>query len=67
MTRFYIRIIIYFLSFILSLYALSALDFNKMIKPNKVSQAQLLYIMLAMVLAYLFGEFLMRFMIYFQV
>ena len=66
MTRFYVRLLIYYISFAISLYGLSALDFNRFLKPNRPRQAQILYLLLAMIMAYLFGEFVMKFMIYFQ-
>lgn len=67
MYRFYLRIFIYFLCFGLSLWGLSALDFNRFLKKNKVAQAQVLYIILGFALAYLMGEFLMAIIYYFQV
>ena len=57
---------IYFISFAISLYGLSAFDFNRFLKPNRPRQAQILYLLLAMIMAYLFGEFVMKFMIYLQ-
>lgn len=45
--------------FALSLWALDALDFNKLLKKNKVVQAQTLYLFLAMALAGLVVSFLL--------
>ena len=59
MTDFYLRLLVYFLCFLLSMYSLSAVDFNRFLKQDKVAQAQLLYFMLACCLAYLMGSFLM--------
>jgi uncharacterized integral membrane protein (TIGR02327 family) len=45
--------------FALSLWALDALDFNKLLKKNKIIQAQTLYLFLAMALAGLVVQFLL--------
>jgi uncharacterized integral membrane protein (TIGR02327 family) len=45
--------------FAVSLWALDALDFNKLLKKNKVVQAQTLYLFLAMALAALVVQFLL--------
>ena len=45
--------------FAVSLWALDALDFNKLLKKNKVMQAQTLYLFLAMALAGLVVQFLL--------
>jgi uncharacterized integral membrane protein (TIGR02327 family) len=47
---------------ILSWYALGALNFEKMLRKDHVVQAQLLYFMMVMALAYLCGSFLLAFM-----
>lgn len=49
----------YFFSFVACLYALSAVDFNKFLKKNRPAQAQALYLILAMALAYLLGRFIL--------
>ncbi len=59
----YVRISIHFISFGLSMMALSALEFNKLLKKHKVWQAQLLYVILAMVLAYGMAQFLINIMV----
>ena len=41
-------------------FALSSLNFEKLIKKNKVVEAQLLYILLAMALGYLVANFIQR-------
>ena len=56
MLDFYIRVIIYFICFLLSFYALSALDFNRFLKQGKIVQGQLLYFVLASCMAYLMGS-----------
>ena len=62
MIDFYLKVGIYFISFILSLFGLNALDFNRFVKQGKVAQAQLLYFVIACALAYLFGSFIMSIM-----
>lgn len=59
MYRFYIRCAVYFVCFVFSLFGLSALDYNRFLKKGKVAQANILYILIAMIMAYLTGEFLM--------
>ncbi|MBQ1476527.1 MAG: DUF1146 domain-containing protein [Erysipelotrichaceae bacterium] len=61
------RVIVYLLSFILSLYGLSALDFNRFLKKNKVTEAQVLYFLLALALAYLVGSLLMSIIYFFNI
>ena len=65
MYNFYIRLAIYFVCFLLSLYGLSAIDFEKIIRKGRVAQTQILYYLLAMGLAYLSGSFLMSLIYYF--
>ena len=48
------------------MFGLSALDFNKLIKKNKVNEARVLYIVLAMIITYLLGSFLMDIIYYFN-
>lgn len=59
MLDFYKKVLIYFLSFVISIYGLNALDFNRFIKKGRVASTYVLYFVLACVLAYLFGQFLM--------
>lgn len=66
MFNFYMRVIIYFLCFLLSLYGLSALDFNRFLKQNKTAQAQILYFIIACCLAYLLGNFFMAVIYHFN-
>ena len=60
MQSFIYKVIIYLLSFVLSFYGLSALDFKKIIKQGRVTETWILYFILACSLAYLFGSFLME-------
>jgi len=66
MLKFYLRVIIYFFSFCLAMFGLGALDFNKLLKQGKVLQGQILYFLLAIIIAYLFGNFLMDIIYYFN-
>ncbi len=61
-TDFYMRVFIYFFCFLLALYGMSALDFNRFVKQNRVMQAQILYFVIACCLSYLMGSFLMAVM-----
>lgn len=66
MNKFVFKVLIYLLCFILVMFGLSALDFNKLIKKNKVNEARVLYIVLAMIITYLLGSFLMDIIYYFN-
>ncbi len=55
-------LIIYFACFAASLYALSGVDFAKLMKKGRTIQIQALYLILAMAIAYLLGKFLMAIM-----
>ena len=55
----YVRdVIVYFIFFALSLYALSAIDFARFMKRGKVKEIQILYILLSLALGFLAGSFL---------
>ena len=62
MAQFFVRCIVYLGFFVLSWYAMGALDYEKVLKKNHVVQAQILYFLLMMALAYLAGSFLLAFM-----
>ena len=66
MLKFYLRVLVYLFCFALSLIGLNALDFNRFIKKGSVVNAWILYFIIAMSLAYLFGSFLMSIIYYFQ-
>jgi uncharacterized integral membrane protein (TIGR02327 family) len=55
----YIRLALYFVNFAISMYALSAINFNKLIYPNKTMQTQILLILCSMALSYLATQFLL--------
>ena len=65
MTDFYLRVLIYFFCFLISLYGLQALDFSRFVKQGRVFQAQLLYFIISCSLAYLMGSFMMSVIYYF--
>lgn len=60
MIDFYVKVIIYFISFLLAFYGLNAIDYNRFLKQGKVLQGQVLYLVLTCSLAYLFANFLMN-------
>jgi len=62
LTGFLVRSLIYILMLAVSVWALSAWDYEKILKKNHVRQAQVLYLLLAMALAYLSGSFLISFL-----
>ena len=66
MTKFYLKVSIYFFCFLLSLFGLSSLDYNRFIKQGRTVQAQVLYFIIACCLAYLMGSFLMAVIYYFN-
>ena len=59
MTEEIIRVLAYFFGFAVSLYALTALDFNRFQRKNRPVPAQILMILLAMALGTLFAQFLL--------
>lgn len=59
MQDFIVRMTVYLTCFALSLYALSSVNYEKILRKGKVWQAQILYILLAMALATLAAQFLM--------
>ncbi len=54
-----IRVLVYFGGFALSLYALSALDFNRFLRKNRTIPAQILMLLLAMAMGTLVAQFLL--------
>ncbi|MBR2770168.1 MAG: DUF1146 domain-containing protein [Solobacterium sp.] len=59
---FFLKTGIYLLAFILSFYGLSALDYSRFLKQGHTAQAQVLYWILVLSLAYLSGSFLISFL-----
>ena len=54
--------VVYILCFILSMQAMQALNFEKLLKQGHVRQAQVLYFLLVMALAWLSGSFVLTFL-----
>ncbi|MBR0462238.1 MAG: DUF1146 domain-containing protein [Erysipelotrichaceae bacterium] len=65
MLKFYLQVFVYLFSFVVSLFGLSALDIEKMIRKGYVGATWVLYFTLAMSMAYLLGNFLMGIIYYF--
>ena len=57
-----IRDIVYILCFILSMQAMQALNYEKLLKKGHVRQAQVLYFLLVMALAWMSGSFVLEFL-----
>lgn len=57
--KFIIQLIIYFICFFICLYGLRAVDFNRLIRKNRVYEAQVLYIITGMIMAYLLCKFIL--------
>lgn len=66
MLKFWLRVIVYLFSFLISMYGLSSLDFNRLLKKNKPAQAQVLYILIAFAMSYLVGKFIIELIYYLQ-
>lgn len=64
MLRFWLKVLVYFVAFLASLYGLSALDFNRMLKKNKPAAGQILYFLIAFAMAYLVGNFIISLIYY---
>lgn len=66
MVDFIIKLFIYFACFGVSMYALGALNYEKFLRRGGTTQAQLLFVILAMCMALLLGDFLMNLIYYFR-
>lgn len=66
MLRFWLKVLVYLVCFVASLFGLNALDFNRFIKQGKVAQGIILYYLISFALAYLVGNFLMGIIYYFN-
>ena len=66
MLKFWLKVVVYLFSFFISLYGLSALDFNRFLKKGKVAPGQILYFLIAFALSYLVANFLMNIIYYFN-
>lgn len=59
--HFILRSIVYLLMFIVAWFAMDAINYEKLLRKNKVNQAQVLYFILVMAVAYLAGSFILSF------
>lgn len=66
MREFIMKIILYLACFGICMYGLGALDFSRFIKKNKTTEAWVLYLVIAMCLTYILGQFLMSIIYYFN-
>ena len=62
-----IKTILYIFSLIMTIWAMDGLDLNRFFKQNRVYQARLIYLMLAMSISYLVTNFIYDFVISFQI
>ena len=58
---FILRSIVYLLMFLVTWFAMDAINYEKLLRKNKVNQAQTLYFILVMAIAYLAGSFILSF------
>lgn len=65
MFDFYMRVTIYFICFLMALFGMSAVDFNRFLRQGKVVQGQVLYFVLCCCLSYLMGSFVIALMYHF--
>ena len=66
MYKFYLKVGIYIICFIFSLFGMGSFDFNRFVKQGKLAQSWILYFLVAFSLAYLSGSFLMSIIYYFN-
>ena len=62
-----IKAILYIFTLIMTIWAMDGLDLNRFFKQNRVYQARLIYLMLAMCISYLATNFMYDFIICFQI
>jgi len=60
MENFIIKLVIFLSSFAISMYALGALNYEKFLRKGKTMQAQVLFLIVAMALAWMMGEFIIN-------
>jgi len=61
-----LSIIIYIICIAVSWWALQSLNFDKFLRKNRVFQARVLYVLLAIIMGSLVGEFLLNYLIWSQ-
>ena len=66
MSKFYYKIVLYLLCYVLVMLGLNAFDYNRFIKQNRVVEARVLYLIISFVLTYLLGSFLMDIIYFFN-
>lgn len=59
--HYFMKALVYILSFVVTFEALKCVNYEKLLKPNHVAQAQILYYLCVCGLAYLVGSFVMIF------
>ncbi len=62
LASFAIRCLIYIMSFGISFYAMQSFNFEKLLKPGHTREAQVLYWLIVIALAYLAGQFVISFL-----
>ena len=62
-----IKVILYVMLFPFTIWAMEGLDLNKLFKQSRVYQARIMYLMIAMSIAYLIVNFLYDFFINFKI
>ena len=62
-----IKVILYVLTLIITIWAMEGLDLNRFFKQSRIYQARIIYLMLAMGISYLVVNFLYDFFINFKV
>ena len=58
---FILRSVVYLLMFLVTWFAMDAINYEKLLRKNKVNQAKVLYFILVMAIAYLAGSFILSF------
>lgn len=58
---FILRSVVYLFMFLVTWFAMDAINYEKLLRKNKVNQAQALYFILVMAIAYLAGSFILSF------
>ena len=59
---FVIRCLVYVMCFAISFYAMGSVNYEKLLKPGHTAQAQILYWLIVIALAYLVGQFVISLM-----
>ena len=66
MSQYIFELFVYFTCFAVAMYALGALNYEKFLRRGRTMQAQVLFIVMAMCIALLIGDFIMNFIYYFR-